>query len=64
MDLIFRQSHWALTKKPLQSRATNPGKTVNHFMGLLGTVDHTSLPLPPMVTSRFWKFQMENFTSY
>ena len=37
---------------------------VNYFMGLLGTQDHSSLPLPPMVTSRFWKFQMENYTSY
>ena len=32
MDLIFRQSHWALAKKPLQSRATNPGKTVIFFL--------------------------------
>jgi len=35
---------------------------VNHFMGLLGIPNRTLLPLPPMVTSRFWQFEMQSYT--
>ena len=32
MDLIIRQSHWALEKKRVQSRASNPGFTLSSFI--------------------------------